>query len=241
VATRWQGRIERDEHGNHCDDNDISIDDFVLAETGNSINDSNNVTVASVPPDLLNLSQGLAGTLIDSIIETRNREDARNGVNVEENRRKRKEKALDDQRLKARRFGSGNLYSEGKCAVGIDVLRRMEDRERLREEKKSQLQEKRLREYRVLRTKVMAIKQLAQPHEQLNVAQLKTMVMWYKIPSDSPIPQTRQLLLERLHQTCRRNDPEEPAIPFLVALLPQYQEPMDHQQEPEEGVDRQEP
>ena len=67
------------------------------------------------------------------------------------------------------------------------------------------------------------------------------MVMWYKIPSDSPIPQTRQLLLERLHQTCRRNDPEEPAIPFLVAL-PQYQEPMDHQQqEPEEGVDRQEP
>jgi hypothetical protein len=173
VATRWQGRIERDEHGNHCDDNDISIDDFVLAETGNSINDSNNVTVASVPPDLLNLSQGLAGTLIDSIIETRNREDARNGVNVEENRRKRKEKALDDQRLKARRFGSGNLYSEGKCAVGIDVLRRMEDRERLREEKKNQLQEKRLREYRVLRTKVMAIKQLARPHEQLNVAQQK--------------------------------------------------------------------
>jgi hypothetical protein len=25
-------------------------------------------------------------------------------------------------------------------------------------------------------------------------------------------------LLERLHQTFRRNDPEEPAIPFLIAL-----------------------
>jgi hypothetical protein len=52
----------------------------------------------------LNLFQGLAGTFIDSIIETRNREDARNGVNFEENRRKRKEKALEDQRLKTRRF-----------------------------------------------------------------------------------------------------------------------------------------
>jgi hypothetical protein len=55
----------------------------------------------------------------------------------------------------------------------------MKKRERLREEKKSQLQEKRLREYRVLRTKLMAIKQLGRPHEQLNVAQqLQTMVMW---------------------------------------------------------------
>ncbi len=76
AATQWQGRSEQDKHGNHCDDNDIII------ETGKSINDSNNVTVASVPPDLLNLSQGLAGSLIHSIIEARNREDAGNGVNV---------------------------------------------------------------------------------------------------------------------------------------------------------------
>jgi hypothetical protein len=178
AATQWQGCLERDKHGNDCDDNDINIDNFILAETGNSINNSNNVTIASVPPDLLNLSQGLTGSLIHSIIETRNRDDARNGVNVEKNQRKRKEKAFEDQRLKARRFGSGHLHSEGNCAVGTYLLRRMEDRERLREEKRSMLQEKSLREYQVLRTKVMAIRQLGQPHEQLNVDQLKTMVMW---------------------------------------------------------------
>jgi hypothetical protein len=107
AAARWQGCLEQDRHGNHCDDNNINIDDYILAETGNNINNSNNVTVPSVPPDLLNLSQELAGTIIDSIIETRNREHPRNGVNVEENRRKQKEKALEDQRLKARRFWFG--------------------------------------------------------------------------------------------------------------------------------------
>jgi hypothetical protein len=220
AATRCQG----------ADNNDGTMEET----SGNSKN--NELTVPSVPPDLLNLSHGYAGTLIDSIIETRNRNDARNGVNVEENRRKRKEKALENQRLKTRRFGSGNLYAEGQCAMGKDVLRRIEDRERLREEKRSQQQEKKLREYRLLRNKVMAIKQLGQPHEQLNVAQLKTMVMWYKHPSDSPIPTTRQLLLERLHQTCHRVEPEEPAIPFLVVP---HQEPMHlHLQEPDEGEEQ---
>jgi hypothetical protein len=235
ASTRWHGCVEQD-HSNNCGDNDNN--DTIIVETGNSTNSSNISTAAgaSVPPaDLLNLSQGLAGTLIDSIIETRNREDARNGVNVEENRRKRKEKALEDQRLKTRRFGSGHLYAEGQCAMGPDVLRRIEDRERLREEKKSQQQEKRLREYRHLRTKVMAIKQLDRPQEQLNVAQLKTMVMWYKNPSDSPIPQTRQLLLERLHETCHRSEPEEPELPFLVTPH------QHHQQEPTEEADGQEP
>ena len=222
-----------------CGAEDNNHDD-TTATAGNSTHESNSnvLTVASVPPNLLNLSQGYAGTLIDSIIETRNRNDARNGVSVEENRRKRKQKALENQRLKTRRFGSGNLYAEGQCAMGTDVLRRIEDRERLREEKKSQQQEKRLREYRLLCNKVMAIKQLGQPHEQLNVVQLKTMVMWYKNPSDLPIPSTRQLLLERLHQTCHRPEPEEPAIPLLVAP---HAEPMHHQQEPPGEGDEQEP
>ena len=71
--------------------------------------------------------------------------------------------------------------------------------------------------------------------EQLNVAQLKTMVMWYKNPSDSPIPQIRQLLLERLHETCHRSEPEEPELPFLVTPH------QHHQQEPTEEADGQEP
>jgi hypothetical protein len=100
---------------------------------------------------------------------------------------------------------------------------------------KSQQQEKRLREYQHLRNKVMAIKQLDRPQEQLNVAQLKTMVMWYKNPSDSPIPQTRQLLLERLRETCRRSEPEEPEQLFLVTPH------QHHKQGPNEEADGQEP
>ena len=70
----------------------------------------------------------------------------------------------------------------------------------------------------------MAIKSLGKRHEQLNVAQLKIMVMWFKNPSDSPIPATRQLLLERLHETCCRNEPLEPTVPCLVPLPPQQEE-----------------
>jgi hypothetical protein len=43
----------------------------------------------------LNLSQGLEATLIDVIVETRMRGDARNGVNLEEIRRKQIQTALD--------------------------------------------------------------------------------------------------------------------------------------------------
>jgi hypothetical protein len=115
-----QGRVEQ-EHSNNCSDNDNN--DTIIVETGNSTNSSNiSTAAASVPPaDLLNLSQRLAGTYNDSIIATRNREDARNGVNVEDNRRKQKENALGDQRLKTRRFGSGHLYAEGQCAMGLDM------------------------------------------------------------------------------------------------------------------------
>jgi hypothetical protein len=61
------------------------------------------------------------------------------------------------------------------------------------------------------------------------------MVMWYKNPSDSPIPQTQQFLLERFRETCDCSEPEEPELPFLVTP------PQHHQQEPNEEADGQEP
>ena len=47
------------------------------------------------PPSELNLTEGLAGTLIDQILQTRNRSDARNGVNIEEQHRKQVQSAQD--------------------------------------------------------------------------------------------------------------------------------------------------
>ena len=46
LATRWQGRVEREEHCNRCDDDKT---DDIVEKTRNSINENNNSTRASEP------------------------------------------------------------------------------------------------------------------------------------------------------------------------------------------------
>jgi hypothetical protein len=50
----------------------------------------------------------------------------------------------------------------------------------MQEDKVSEREEKKLREYQALCSKVFAINELNKCHEQLTVAQLKVMVAWYK-------------------------------------------------------------
>jgi hypothetical protein len=62
--------------------------------------------------------------------------------------------------------------------------------------------EKKLQEFRLLKRKVTAIRDLNKNNgEEMTVAQLKTMVTWYKTPDDLPLPTTRALLLEQLQAT----------------------------------------
>ncbi|KAI2504990.1 hypothetical protein MHU86_9433 [Fragilaria crotonensis] len=63
----------------------------------------------------LNLSQGMAGMLIDEIVEMRMRDDARNGVNLEDTRRKQIQTALDAIQ-KGKRITAGNLVASGSHA-----------------------------------------------------------------------------------------------------------------------------
>ncbi len=81
---QWQGsHVEQENCNNDCDDKDNNDDIFL--ETGNSTHSSILTDAASVPPDHLNLSQGLTGTLIaDSIIETMESRKC-SKCNVEEN------------------------------------------------------------------------------------------------------------------------------------------------------------
>ena len=78
--------------------------------------------------NLLNLSKGLAGSLIDTIIETRARDDARNGINLEENRRKRVETAKQVIAAKKKRYTAGLHVSSQRYMTGPVVLDDLEER-----------------------------------------------------------------------------------------------------------------
>ena len=89
-----------------------------------------------VLPDLLNLFQGLSCTLINSIIETKTRSDARNGVNAEEIRLNRKESALESSiRLKKKRYSAGGHVAARRWRLGPDLLlAEIRERKTLRDE-----------------------------------------------------------------------------------------------------------
>jgi hypothetical protein len=159
----------------------------------------------------LNLTRGLAGTLIDSIVELRMRDDARNGVNLEENRRKRKQTAELALNNSKKRYTAGIHVAAGRFLLGPDVLRNIQERKLHQEEKQHEKLGGKIRDFRALKDRVTAIRELAQPHQQLNVTQLRTMVLWFKQTTDLPAPTTRQLLLTQLDMTCMRNDPIEPS------------------------------
>jgi hypothetical protein len=165
--------------------------------------------------ELLNLSKGLAGSLIDEILETRARDDARNGVNLEENRRKRVETAKQIISEKKKKYSSGLHVAAQRWMTGPDVLDNLEEREQQQAAVLSHRQEKKLREFRCLKSKVDTLKAQNKIPAEMSVSELKLMVTWYKNAGDLPVPTTKAALLERLHATIGRDDPTEPAIPTL--------------------------
>jgi hypothetical protein len=102
----------------------------------------------------LKFSQGLSGKLMDSILETRIREHARNGVNLEDNRRKRVQTAVDAINSKKKRYTAGLHASAGQFALGPDVLRNIQERRQQQDDKVSEQQERRLRAFESLQNKL---------------------------------------------------------------------------------------
>lgn len=166
---------------------------------------------------LLNLSKGLSGSLIDDILETRARDDARNGVNLEENRRKRVETAKQIISAKTKKYSSGlHHVAANRWMTGPDVLNNLEEREQQQATLLSERQEKKLREFRSLKSKVDAIKALNKSPAHMSVSELKLMVTWYKKAGDIPFPTTKRALLEQFNITNKRDDPTEPAVPHYI-------------------------
>jgi hypothetical protein len=74
----------------------------------------------------LNLPQGLAGALINTIVETRMRDDACNGVNLEEICRKQKQSAIDAMET-GKQFTTGRLVASGLHLLGTDLFKKVAD------------------------------------------------------------------------------------------------------------------
>ena len=224
VSTQYQGGLgcgDRSSRGHQDDEDNIIIAVTPMMASARPPAPGQEAQQLQLAAEQLNLSQGLAGSLIDTILETRIREDARNGVNHEDNRRKRAQTALDVINAKKKRYTAGLLVTAKKYMLGPDVLQNLEERQQQQEDKVSEQLKKKLQEFRLLKRKVTAIRDLNKNNgEEMTVAQLKTMVTWYKTPGDLPLPTTRALLLERLQATVGRGDPNEPELPAARHLQP---------------------
>jgi hypothetical protein len=88
---------------------------------------TNRTYASSISAELLNINQGLAGSLVDAIVETRMREDVRNGINLEENGRKRKQTALDAIAAK-KRYTAGLHVAAGRFRLALKCWRPCENK-----------------------------------------------------------------------------------------------------------------
>ena len=149
------------------------------------------------------------------------RDDACNGVSLEEVRRKQIRSAIDAMET-GKRVTTGCLVASGSHLLGTDVFKEVADQEMARDEQECEKVQKKIREFRTLQDKVSEIRALDKPYEQMNVSELRTMVLWYKRPTDSAPPPNRQSRLTRLRDTCARDEPKEP-IPFFACTQQQGQ------------------
>ncbi len=119
--------------------------------------DNKQMQLEEAAPPQLNLLQGLAGSLIDTILDKRLRDDARNGVNREENHQKQIQTALEVINAKKKRFSAGLHVTAQLFLLGPDVLDDQEARQQQQENKLSERLEKKLQEFCLLQCKVTAI------------------------------------------------------------------------------------
>ena len=180
----------------------------------NTPNDDDHAMPSAELIQQLNLSDGLSGIIMTSIVECTIRENARHGVNIEENRRKRQETAQLVQESKGKRYSAGQHVAIGQHYLGPTLLKDMRARKNDKALKECGLQEKRLQAFRAQERKVNEVKALGKPHEELKLDELKILVMWYRrAKQDLPVPSTKPLLLARLRETCHRGDRDPPPLP----------------------------
>ena len=147
-----------------------------------------------------------------TIVECTVRKNARNGVNIKENRRKRKGTAHAVIDSKEKRHSGGQHNAVGQHYLGPTLLKDIEARKNHKEVLECNLQEERLQAFRAQERKVNEVKALEKPWEELKVDEVKVLVMWYRqAKQDLPVPTNkapasglapRDLPLWRPRSTC---------------------------------------
>ena len=182
-----------------------------------TINGANATTIsqitdnmATVDPADLNLSDGYSGSLMDKMVDHRNRESARTGVNKEEQDRKRKETAQAKLDSNKKRFTAGLLAATGNFALGPEVLQNLRERKIASELVNYGKWEKKNNEYMAQLAKVQALRQANKTTAEMNVMELRLLCSWFKRAGDPALPTTRDLLITKLEETMTRGDQAAP-------------------------------
>ncbi|KAI2505380.1 hypothetical protein MHU86_9086 [Fragilaria crotonensis] len=123
-----------------------------IADRASNIEQSATSPASIAITQKLNLLQGLAGSYLDAIVETRMRDDACNGVNLDEIRRKQKQSAIDAMETGIR-VTAGRLVASGSHALGPDLFKKMADREMVRDEEECKKIQKKIENLGPCKTK----------------------------------------------------------------------------------------
>jgi hypothetical protein len=171
---------------------------------------------SQVTPDELNLSEGLAGTLVDRIFIHKSREAGNTGNNAVDQMKKRKATAEANLRSHDKRITAGLLAAAGRYHLSEDIRDHVQERANAKEQMEYDKQLKKKDDYDALSSKVQAIRLLNLPPERLNQAQLKIMLRWYRRDGDEKLPTKKQDQVARFYATSNREDLPAPQLPPVL-------------------------
>jgi len=174
------------------------------------------LTTSTVAPEELNLSEGLAGTVINRIVAAVNK-DARVNQAPAEAFAKRKASAKEAFIKHESRITAGRLASAGKFSLDSDVLELQRGSNDEKQAKCHKREKKRKAEYDALFVQIQDLKQKNLSPEDWTVPKLTLMIRWYRRPEDAALPKTKKERLVRYYESFGRGDPQ---VPELLTKLP---------------------
>jgi hypothetical protein len=135
-----------------------------------------------------NISEGLAGTLIDRIVLESNKASKVRGATIAEVTAKRLATAKQSLENHEKQCTAGLIASAGKFSLDHEILTYARHTKEVQDAKLREKQIKAKDAYDALQAKVEAVRLKNLPAEKWTSTDLNTMILWYKHPTDSVIP-----------------------------------------------------
>jgi hypothetical protein len=173
-------------------------------------------------PEELNLSEGLSATLVDRIVIHKNLEASRNGINADEQRRKRRATAQEKLRSQEKRISAGLLAAAGHYQLNDNVRDYVQQKAAAVKQKEYEKHLRKKDEYDALFAQVQAIRLQNLPYNMWTQAHLRTMIKWFKRDGDEKLPSKKSEQIMRYLATCHRGDLPAPMLldGFAAVVLP---------------------